>query len=59
MMHLPFANPEMLMAGTRRNLFETAYKELLVILKDEKDLPLNDEEKLMPMIIDKVKFKQD
>lgn len=59
MMHLLFANPEMLMAGTRRNLFETAYKELLVILKDEKDLPLNDEEKLMPMIIDKVKFKQD
>ncbi|EEC69156.1 hypothetical protein OsI_38097 [Oryza sativa Indica Group] len=56
MMHLLFGNPEMLMAGTRRNLFETAYKELLVVLKDEKDLPLNDEEKLMPMIIDKVKW---
>ncbi|KAL6844565.1 hypothetical protein ACP4OV_025224 [Aristida adscensionis] len=36
MMHLLYVNPEMLLPGTRQNLFTTAYKELEVILKGEK-----------------------
>ncbi|XP_039803281.1 uncharacterized protein LOC120667259 isoform X2 [Panicum virgatum] len=36
MMYLLFVNPEMLLPGTRRNLFTTAYKELKDILDDDK-----------------------
>ncbi|KAL6844569.1 hypothetical protein ACP4OV_025228 [Aristida adscensionis] len=34
MMHLLYFNPDMLMPGSRQNLFTTAYKELKGILKD-------------------------
>ncbi|KAF0900428.1 hypothetical protein E2562_031604 [Oryza meyeriana var. granulata] len=59
MMHLLFANPEMLMPGSRRNLFTTAYSELEEILQSEENLPLDDEKKLTITIIDKVKSKED
>ncbi|KAL6856998.1 hypothetical protein ACP4OV_018380 [Aristida adscensionis] len=52
MMHLLFANPEMLMPGSRRNLFTTAYSELEAVLKGE-DLSLVDEKQLAEKIIDK------
>jgi hypothetical protein len=35
MMYLLFVNPEMLMLGTRRNLFTNAYNQLKGIIKDE------------------------
>lgn len=38
MMYLLFVNPEMLLAGTRRNLFVTANAEVEEILKDDKAL---------------------
>ncbi|CAL5086861.1 unnamed protein product [Urochloa decumbens] len=40
MIYLLFVNPEMLLPGTRRNLFTTAYGELKSILKDDDNLPL-------------------
>ncbi|XP_039815028.1 uncharacterized protein LOC120677904 [Panicum virgatum] len=36
MMYLLFVNPEMLLPGTRRNLFTTAYNDLKYILRDNK-----------------------
>ncbi|KAL6601571.1 hypothetical protein ACP70R_044791 [Stipagrostis hirtigluma subsp. patula] len=36
MMHLLYVNPEMLMPGTRRSLFKSAYKELKGMFKDNK-----------------------
>ncbi|CAL5091493.1 unnamed protein product [Urochloa decumbens] len=53
MVHLLFANPEMLIPGSRRTLFTDAYNELEAILKDE-DLSLLDENQLTEKIIDKV-----
>ncbi|KAF8694606.1 hypothetical protein HU200_038135 [Digitaria exilis] len=41
MMYLLFVNPEMLMAGARRNLFRAAYCELKDLLKDNEGPPLN------------------
>uniref|UniRef100_A0A0E0LR72 DUF4220 domain-containing protein n=1 Tax=Oryza punctata TaxID=4537 RepID=A0A0E0LR72_ORYPU len=58
MFHLLFANPEMLMAGSRRNLFTTAYSELEDILKHKKDLPVADEGKLMLTIIQNLKSEE-
>ncbi|EEE68043.1 hypothetical protein OsJ_26039 [Oryza sativa Japonica Group] len=57
-MHLLFANPEMLMAGSRSNLFTTAYRELDSILHKEKNLPVDDEEKLTLKVIEKVEHKR-
>uniref|UniRef100_A0A0E0LR67 DUF4220 domain-containing protein n=1 Tax=Oryza punctata TaxID=4537 RepID=A0A0E0LR67_ORYPU len=59
MAHLLFANPEMLMVGTRRNLFTNAYKELEDILEPEKDLCVDDEEKLTLAVIDKLVKSKD
>jgi hypothetical protein len=53
MMHLLFANPEMLLPGSRRNLFTTAYDELEAILQGN-DLSLLDEKELINKIIEKV-----
>uniref|UniRef100_A0A0E0HKG2 DUF4220 domain-containing protein n=1 Tax=Oryza nivara TaxID=4536 RepID=A0A0E0HKG2_ORYNI len=58
MMHLLFANPKMLMAGSRSNLFTTAYRELESILHKEKNLPVDDEEKLTLKVIEKVEHKR-
>uniref|UniRef100_A0A0D9X4C1 DUF4220 domain-containing protein n=1 Tax=Leersia perrieri TaxID=77586 RepID=A0A0D9X4C1_9ORYZ len=60
MTHLLFANPEMLMAGSRKNLFmEAAYKELEGILKDEKNLHPYHEEKLAQLVFSKVMKSED
>ncbi|KAL6658874.1 hypothetical protein ACP70R_002914 [Stipagrostis hirtigluma subsp. patula] len=56
MVHLLYANPEMLMTGSRRNLFTTACDELETILG--KDEPAVDERGLAQKIIDKVKSKE-
>ncbi|CAN6218720.1 unnamed protein product [Urochloa humidicola] len=40
MIYLLFVNPEMLLPGTRRNLFTTAYRELKGTLKDDDNLPM-------------------
>ncbi|WVZ95086.1 hypothetical protein U9M48_040891 [Paspalum notatum var. saurae] len=53
MMHLLFANPEMLLPGSRRALFTTAYEELEAILQGD-DLSQLDEKGLTQKIIDKV-----
>ncbi|CAO2189817.1 unnamed protein product [Urochloa humidicola] len=53
MMHLLFANPDMLMPGSRINLFAAAYKEIEDLLHGE-DLPLADEKELTQKITDKV-----
>ena len=53
MMHLLFANPDMLMPGSRTNLFTAAYKEIEDLLHGE-DLPLGDEKELAQKITDKV-----
>jgi len=53
MMHLLFANPDMLMPGSRTNLFTAAYKEIEDLLHGE-DLPLVDEKELAQKITDKV-----
>ncbi|CAO2186931.1 unnamed protein product [Urochloa humidicola] len=53
MMHLLFANPDMLMPGSRGNLFTAAYKEIKHLLRGE-DLPLADEKELTQKIMDKV-----
>ncbi|TVU43353.1 hypothetical protein EJB05_09815, partial [Eragrostis curvula] len=57
MIHLLFANPEMLMPGTRRSLFTSAYNELEDILQG-KDLSLLDEKELTKLIMDKVESKE-
>ncbi|KAF7092334.1 hypothetical protein CFC21_094828 [Triticum aestivum] len=50
MMYLLFVNPEMLMAGTRRNLFTTAYDELKgIIIQGDKQT--HKEAELTQMII--------
>ena len=53
MMRLLFANPDMLMPGSRTNLFTAAYKEIEDLLHGE-DLPLADEKELSQKITDKV-----
>ncbi|TVU43334.1 hypothetical protein EJB05_09794, partial [Eragrostis curvula] len=53
MVHLLFANPEMLMPGTRRSLFTDAYNELEAILQG-KDISSLDEKEITKLIIDKV-----
>ncbi|PUZ50090.1 hypothetical protein GQ55_6G031700 [Panicum hallii var. hallii] len=53
MMHLLFANPDMLMPGSRTNLFTAAYKEIEGFLHGE-DLTLADEKELAQKIADKV-----
>ncbi|CAN6244492.1 unnamed protein product [Urochloa humidicola] len=53
MMHLLVANPEMLMPGSRRNLFTSAYRELEDLLQGD-DVSRLDEEKLTRKIIDKL-----
>ncbi|XP_025809904.1 uncharacterized protein LOC112887843 isoform X2 [Panicum hallii] len=50
MMYLLFVNPEMLLPGTRRNLFTTAYDELKVILRDNEPAIVK-EEGLMQRVI--------
>ncbi|WVZ51218.1 LOW QUALITY PROTEIN: hypothetical protein U9M48_002380 [Paspalum notatum var. saurae] len=52
MMHLLFANPEMLMPGSRRILFTTTYNELQAILGDA-DVSLWDETRITQKILDK------
>lgn len=58
MMHLLFANPEMLMPGSRKKLFTIAYRELESILEGD-DLPLSDEKNLAEDIIDSVARSKD
>jgi hypothetical protein len=53
MMHLLFANPEMLLPGSRRNLFTVACGELEAILQGDDDLSLLDERGLTLKIISK------
>ncbi|PUZ64157.1 hypothetical protein GQ55_3G121200 [Panicum hallii var. hallii] len=43
MMYLLFVNPEMLLPGTRRNLFTTAYGELKDILRDNEPATVKEE----------------
>ncbi|RLN00791.1 hypothetical protein C2845_PM06G06360 [Panicum miliaceum] len=50
MMYLLFVNPEMLLPGTRRNLFTTAYDELKDILRDNEPATVK-EEGLMQRVI--------
>ncbi|CAL5010025.1 unnamed protein product [Urochloa decumbens] len=57
MLHLLFANPEMLMPGTRRSLFTDAYGELEAILRGD-DVSLLDEKQLTEKIIDKMQYRQ-
>ncbi|KAJ1267241.1 hypothetical protein BS78_07G041700 [Paspalum vaginatum] len=52
MMHLLFANPEMLLPSSRRSLFTTAYEELEAILQGD-DLSQLGEKGHTQMIIDK------
>ncbi|WVZ95089.1 hypothetical protein U9M48_040893 [Paspalum notatum var. saurae] len=52
MMHLLFANPEMLLPGSRRTLFTTAYEELEHIIHGD-DLSQLDEKGFTQKIIDK------
>jgi len=56
MMHLLFANPEMLMPGRRKNLLTVVNKELEDIFKDEE--PPVDTEEITQVIIDKVRSKR-
>uniref|UniRef100_A0A0D9X4C7 DUF4220 domain-containing protein n=1 Tax=Leersia perrieri TaxID=77586 RepID=A0A0D9X4C7_9ORYZ len=59
MMHLLFDNPEMLMAGSRKNLFTTAYDELERVLRSVELLPDDGEEKIAIKVMasdDKVKM---
>ncbi|CAD6246651.1 unnamed protein product [Miscanthus lutarioriparius] len=53
LMHLLFANPEMLLPGSRRNLFTVAYDELEAVLQGDDDLSLLDERGLTLKIISK------
>jgi hypothetical protein len=55
MMHLLFANPEMLLPGSRRNLFTVAYDELEAILQGD-DLSLLNERGLALKIINKAEL---
>uniref|UniRef100_A0A453DMG1 DUF4220 domain-containing protein n=1 Tax=Aegilops tauschii subsp. strangulata TaxID=200361 RepID=A0A453DMG1_AEGTS len=57
MMHLLFMNPEMLMPGSRRNLFKTVYRELRDILKGEGTS--NQEKGIAQKTIDKLKHNAD
>ncbi|CAD6246650.1 unnamed protein product [Miscanthus lutarioriparius] len=57
MMHLLFANPEMLLPGSRRNLFTDAYDELEAILQGD-DLSLLDERGLTLRIINKAELPE-
>ncbi|XP_073360810.1 uncharacterized protein [Aegilops tauschii subsp. strangulata] len=57
MMHLLFMNPEMLMAGSRSNLFKTVYRQLSGILKGESTS--GQERRLVQITIDKVKANDD
>ncbi|KAM0829300.1 hypothetical protein ACQ4PT_066961 [Festuca glaucescens] len=59
MMRLLIANPEMLVPGSRRSLFATAYNELEAILKEGKDDTLMNEGKIAKQLIDKVKSARD
>ncbi|TVU43336.1 hypothetical protein EJB05_09796, partial [Eragrostis curvula] len=52
MVHLLFANPEMLMPGTRRSLFADASNELEAILQG-KDISSLDEKEIAKLIVDK------
>ncbi|KAL6655045.1 hypothetical protein ACP70R_005871 [Stipagrostis hirtigluma subsp. patula] len=52
MMYLLFVNPEMLLPGSRRNLFTTANSELEELLKDNK--PPSNKEGLIQEIKDKI-----
>jgi hypothetical protein len=52
MIHLLFANPEMLLPGSRRNLFTDAYDELEAILRGH-DVSMLDEKELTQKIIGK------
>lgn len=52
MMYLLFVNPEMLLPGSRRNLFTTAYNELKGILDDDGNLNLPVEETALAQRID-------
>jgi hypothetical protein len=54
MMYLLFVNPEMLMAGTRRNLFTTAYDELKAIVRGDKS-PAKETEKIEDIISERDK----
>jgi hypothetical protein len=57
MMHLLFANPEMLLPGSRRNLFTVAYDELEVILQGD-DLSLLDERGVTLRIVNKAELPE-
>jgi hypothetical protein len=58
MMHLLFANPEMLLPGSRRNLFKDAYDELEAILKGDDDPSPLDERRLTLKIINKAELPE-
>jgi hypothetical protein len=59
MMHLLFANPEMLLPGSRRNLFTVAYDELEAILQGDDDLSLWDDERGLTLrIINKAELPE-
>ena len=51
MTYLLFDNPEMLLPGTRRNLFTTAYDELKDILRDNEPATEKEEGLLMQRVI--------
>ncbi|CAN6356458.1 unnamed protein product [Urochloa humidicola] len=55
MMHLLFANPEMLMPGSRKNLLAAANKELDDMFKDED--PPEDREQIMLTIDEKLRVR--
>jgi hypothetical protein len=57
MMHLLFANPEMLISGSRRVLYTTAYNDLEAILEGD-DLSLLDETGIMQKVVDRVGLKE-
>ncbi|RLN27773.1 hypothetical protein C2845_PM05G12690 [Panicum miliaceum] len=56
MTYLLFVNPEMLLPGTRRNLFTTAYGELKDILRDNEPATVEEEE-LMQRVISTMQDK--
>ena len=58
LMHLLFANPEMLLPGSRRNLFTVAYDELEAVLQGDDDLSLLDERGLALKIINKAELPE-
>ena len=57
MTYLLFVNPEMLLPGTRRNLFTTAYDELKDILRDNEPATEKEEGLIMQRVISTMQDK--